>query len=118
MKSFDTFESIYIHPNFVDFRKGIFSLSMLIQSEFGHNPFDESLYLFTNKKRNSIKAIYWDKTGFAMWQKLLEKEKFPWPRNKEHNVYNITIEQLNFLLSGIDFLKLKKHEYLHYSKLI
>jgi transposase len=52
--------------------------------------------------RNRMKILYWDRNGFCMWFKRLEKDRFPWPRN-EKEVKEISLKQLNMLLSGIDF---------------
>ena len=45
------------------------------------------------KNRRNIKVVYWDKTGFAMWTKILEKEKFPWPKNNQLNQMTLNQEQ-------------------------
>ncbi len=84
MRTFEYFDSIYLYPMPIDFRKGINTLSIFIQSQIQISPFSGSLFLFINKKRDGIKAIYWDKTGFALWHKCLEKEKFPWPKCAWH----------------------------------
>jgi transposase len=51
--------------------------------------------------------VYWDKTGFWLCQKRLEKDKFPWPED-ENEAMELTVEQLQMLLSGIDFFKAHK----------
>jgi transposase len=93
---------LYIKPGATDMRKQIRGLSMLVESEQNLNPFSGNLFLFSGKNRKLIKILYWDKTGFAMWQKRLEKQKFPWPKT-ENDVKQINVEQFKMLLSGIDF---------------
>ena len=51
--------------------------------------------------------MYWDRNGFCLWQKRLEKDKYPWP-DTEKAVEQITNDQLEMLLSGIDFFKAHK----------
>ena len=61
-----------------DMRKGIDSLSMIVAAH-DKNPVDGSLYVFCSKNRKAIKVLYWDKNGFALYQKRLESEKYLWP---------------------------------------
>jgi transposase len=70
--------------------------------------YNGNLYLFCNRYRNRLKILYWDKNGYCLWLKRLEKDKFPWPKN-EGEVREITIEKLKMLLSGIDFFKAHKN---------
>ena len=62
-----------------------------------------NLFLFCNKHRRILKIIYWDKNGFCLWLKRLEKDKFPWPTNSTEAA-EITGEQLGFcpILSLVD----------------
>ena len=66
------------------------------------DPLSGHLYLFSNQDRRLLKALYWDKNGFCLWQKRLERDKFPWPRSEEA-AREISVEQLRMLLGGIDF---------------
>ncbi|NUW66080.1 IS66 family insertion sequence element accessory protein TnpB [Vibrio coralliilyticus] len=49
-----------------------------------------ALFLFTNKQRDKIKVLYWDKTGFALWYKCLEKAKYKWPSKEKNEVFRPT----------------------------
>jgi transposase len=71
MKMFIDTPKIYLHRAPVDFRKAVNGLTCIIELEMGLSPFDEALYLFTNKNRDKLKMLYWDKTGFALWYKRL-----------------------------------------------
>lgn len=115
MKGVNEFLSIQLCVNPVDFRKGIFSLASAIESEFSEPPFSGGLFLFTNKTKKNIRALYWDKTGFAMWCKALEKNTFPWPNKNTAQKLTLTQEQFNWLLSGVNPWKMKPHEELKYS---
>ena len=98
---------IYIRPGSTDLRKAVNGLTVMIQESMQHDPFTGSVYLFCNRERKLIKVIWWDKTGFWLCQKRLEKAKFPWPENSEA-IEELTREQLSMLLSGIDFWKAHK----------
>ena len=103
----------YLKPGATDLRKAINGLTILIQNEMDLSPFSKSLFLFCNKTRKNMKIIYWDKNGFCLWQKKLEKQKFPWPKSADE-ARAITYEQLKLLLDGIDFFK--AHKELHFSR--
>ncbi|QEN03564.1 transposase [Thiospirochaeta perfilievii] len=102
--------SIFVRPGSTDMRSQINGLSVLAESEMKLDSGSGSLFLFCSKNRKNLKCIYWDKNGFAMWQKKLEKDKFPWPQTAD-DAEEITLEQLKLLLSGIDFWKAHKEIY-------
>jgi len=104
---------IFIRPGHTDLRKASYGLTAIVQEEMKEDPFSGSVYLFCNRERKLLKAVYWDKTGFWLSQKRLEKEKFPWPYTLEA-VQEINTEELKMLLSGIDFFK--AHKTLYYKK--
>jgi transposase len=106
---------IFIRPGHTDMRKAVNGLTVIVQEEMSHDPFSGSVYLFCNRERRLLKAVYWDKTGFWLSQKRLEKDKYPWPED-EGEAKELTGEQLQMLLSGIDFFK--AHKELFYKKVI
>ena len=64
MVIFDEIPKIYLITGSVDLRKGIDGYTNMIQNVFKLNPFEDALFIFTNKYRDKLKIIYWDKTGF------------------------------------------------------
>ena len=100
MKSYKEFSSIQLCVNPIDFRKGMYSLACAVQSQFDEPPFSGSLFLFVNKNRKNIRALYWDKTGFAMWCKALEKNCFPWPKKSDNKKFSLSQEQFNIIVSN------------------
>ena len=104
---------IFIRPGITDLRKAVNGLSALVEKGMNGEPFSGSVYIFCNKGRKLIKAIWWDRNGFWLSQKRLEKDKFPWPLTSEA-VQELSSEQLTMLLAGIDFFK--AHKTLYYKK--
>lgn len=94
--------SIFVRPGVTDMRKAINGLSILAAEQMQHDPLSGSLFLFCNRYRRIMKALYWDRNGFCLWQKRLERDRFPWPASKEA-AREISGEQLRMLLDGIDF---------------
>ena len=105
--------SIYLRPGKTDMRKQINGLTVLVETEMENDPLSGGLFLFCNGSRKLLKAIYWDRNGFCMWQKRLEKHKFPWPQTEE-SVKEISSAELTMLLDGIDFFR--AHRSVNFSK--
>lgn len=115
MRSINTFPKIYLHVDAVDFRNSIGGLSSLVQAGLELDPFESALFVFCCKNRKRIKILYWDKTGFALWYKKLERDRFPWPKSNEAKAVIIAPEHLEWLLSGIDIWNIKPHQEKSYS---
>jgi transposase len=103
---------IYVRPGKTDMRKQINGLSVIVQEELKLDPFSGALFLFCNKRRHLLKILYWDRTGYCMWLKRLEKDRFPWPKDGSE-VQQIDPEKLRQLLAGINFWQ--AHEEVKYS---
>lgn len=89
---------IYLHRDPVDFRKAINGLAVIVSEAMALAPCKPALFVFCNKSRTQIKVLYWDDTGFALWQKRLEKERFKWPRKQDESTISISHEQWSWLL--------------------
>jgi transposase len=111
---FNDVGSVYLHRDCVDFRKSIDGLSLIVEQSMGLSVFDSSLFVFCNKRRDKIKILYWDRSGFCLWYKRLEKEKFKWPRKSDHRVIDLSEEQFHWLLRGFDINQIKPHKKLNY----
>ncbi|GHT62061.1 hypothetical protein FACS1894109_20870 [Spirochaetia bacterium] len=98
---------IYIRPGHTDMRKAVNGLTLLVKEKMEQDPFSGSVYLFCSRNGKLLKAVWWDETGFWMSQKRLEKDRFPWPSTAEEAL-EITSEEIQMLLQGIDFFKAHK----------
>jgi transposase len=98
---------IYVRPGSTDLRKAAKGLTVLVQEQMKLDPLSGSVYLFCNKGRRLLKAVWWDQTGFWLAQKRLEEERYPWPDNSRE-AEELSAEQVAMLLSGIDFWKAHK----------
>jgi transposase len=104
---------IFIRPGYTDLRKAVNGLSGIIEQQMEGEPFSGNVYLFCNRERKLLKALWWDRNGFWLSQKRLEKDKYPWPLTSEA-VNELSGEELEMLLAGIDFFK--AHKPLYYKK--
>ena len=105
---------VYLCVEPVDFRKSICGLSLLVEQQLQLNPFEGVLFVFINRRRDKIKILYWEKNGFCLWYKRLEKQRFKWPLGHNAATIDLNGEQLNWLLDGFDLWRNKPHESLHF----
>lgn len=115
MKSAHDFTAVYLHRDVVDFRKSINGLSVIVEQEMALSPYADAVFVFCNKQRDKLKVLYWDNTGFCLWYKRLEKDKFKWPRKHQHPNIELSAEQLQWLLQGYDVSKMQAHEPLFFN---
>ena len=104
MKMFVEPSNIYLHRQFVDFRKSINGLSVIIESEIELPVMSGALFIFCNKAKDKLKILYWDKTCFALWYKRLEKDRFKWPSRADEDCIELNEQQLSWLLEGYDVI--------------
>lgn len=98
---------IYVRPGWTDMRKQINGLSQIVEDQMHFSVMSGSLFLFCNRERKVIKCVYWDRTGFCLWSKKLERDRFPWPQTEEE-ARQISLDELRMLLDGIDFWRAHK----------
>lgn len=94
-------EPIWFHPVPIDFRKQIDGLIMLVSDQLALNPTSGQLFLFRDKTGRKIKMLWWDRNGFWLFYKRLEKGRMKFPSVKE-SMMTLTRDQLSWLLSGLD----------------
>lgn len=93
-------EEVYIACGYTDMRKSIDGLTMMVQQRFQLNPFQNSLFLFCGRRRDRMKALYWEGDGFVLLYKRLESGTFQWPKSAEA-VRLITVQQFRWLVEGL-----------------
>jgi transposase len=107
---------VYLALGNTDMRKAINGLSILVQESMELDPFSGHLFVFCNRRRNILKILYWDRNGFCLWSKRLEKHFFRWPESNEE-VMKIDQRELMWLVDGLEINQQKAHERLSYSVL-
>jgi transposase len=95
---------VYLCSEFVDFRKSINGLAGIVEAELELSVLSGALFVFCNKGKDKLKLLYWDNTGFALWYKRLDKDKFKWPKKLNAQTMTLTEQQLHWLLSGYDII--------------
>ena len=108
---------VYIAPGVTDMRKSINGLSILVAEHLELDPLSGHLFAFCNRRRDIIKILYWDRNGFCLWHKRLEKDRFQWPET-EGDVVNVRGHELGWLLDGLSLDQSSAHRRLHYESLV
>ena len=108
---------VYLAVGPTDMRKSINGLAALVETEMERSAVSGHLFVFCNRARTIVKALYWDHNGFCLWQKRLEAERFRWPRIEEE-VLEIEPRQLLWLLSGLEMEQAGSHRRLAVSSVV
>ena len=114
MVNLDFFDEIYLFRKYVDFRKSINGLAAIVEGEMNLSLFNRYLFIFCNRKRDKLKSLYWDRTGFALWYKRLEQDHFSWPFHYSEDRIMLDKEKVDLLLKGFDIWNYRPHETLSY----
>ena len=105
---------VFLAPGATDLRKAINGLSILVESHLEKDLFSGYLFGFCNRKKTTVKLLYWDRNGFCLWMKRLEKpQKFQWPKASETSVA-ISGSQLSWLLGGLSIEQKGAHKALDF----
>lgn len=93
---------VFVATARVDGRKGIEGLSTLVRSQFAENPLGGSMYVFFSRRGDRVRVLYWDRDGYVLITKRLEKGTFktPWHADQRHVV--IEAAELLLVLEGIE----------------
>jgi transposase len=99
---------IYLATEPGDMRKGIDSLAALVRRS-GGDPFSGHLFVFVSRRRDRAKILAWQRGGFLLWYKRLERGKFAMPRLMEvGKTVEVDVGQLAMLLDGVDFSQVQR----------
>jgi len=94
---------IHVAVTPVDMRKAIDGLIVLVIESLEKEPQSGDCFVFRNKLANKMKILYWDRNGFILHYKRLEKGRFKLPSRMTDDTLLISTEQLEWLLAGLDF---------------
>lgn len=93
----------------VDMRRSFDSLAEMAREHVGEDPLSGHLFVFKNKNQDCVKILYWDRDGYAIWYKRIQKGTFSLPSNVGGGI-EIDATSFSMLLNGVDFDKVKKQK--------
>jgi transposase len=94
---------IYFAIELTDMRKGIDGLRAIVEGTLRHDPYDGHLFVFVGKSKDKVKLLFWDRSGFVLYMKRLERGRFQLPAvDARRKQVEMEPAQLAMLLDGID----------------
>lgn len=93
---------IWFYPQPIDFRKQMDALIIFVADHLAMNPASGQLFIFRNRSHNKLKMLWWDRSGFWLFYRRLEKGFFQLPRPTE-TALELTRDQLSWMLSGLNY---------------
>lgn len=100
---------VWLAMGSTDMRKAMDGLALTVAGKLELDPLSGHLFAFCNRNRTIIKILYWDRNGFCLWQKRLERERFRWPESRAQAL-ELGSRELAWLLDGLDPLALQGHQ--------
>lgn len=92
---------VWLAPGATDMRKSIDALAITARHVIGQDPTKPHLFVFCGRRRDRIKILYWDRDGFWLLYKRLERGRFRWPVHASAGAICIDRRQLAWLLEGL-----------------
>lgn len=95
---------IYIAAEPVDMRKGFYKLAAIARSAVGQDPLDGHIFVFLNRRRNRVKCLWWDRSGWLLVYKKLERGTFGLPSEPLLGQRHLEVDAAEFglLMEGIE----------------
>jgi transposase len=104
---------VYLASSPIDGRKAINGLCAAVMESFNNKLMDGSVFVFYNHARNRIKCLFWNRNGFVLYHKRLERGKFHVKANTDGHI-ELSQQQLDWLLAGLDFSLMSSFPELNY----
>lgn len=101
-------QQVWLAPGATDMRKSIDGLAGIASYVLKQNPMSQHLFVFCSKDQTRIKVLYWDRNGFWLFYKRLEKGHFRWPV-ASGVALSISRRQLAWLLEGLTIEQKQAH---------
>ena len=101
----------FLYREAADMRKGFDGLYGLVTSAMGGDPLSGDVFIFVNRRRNRMKLLVWDRSGFVLWYKRLEQGTFetvPAPHGEPR--VRIDSTQLAMILGGVTLENTKRRK--------
>lgn len=93
---------VFLAAGVTDLRRSVDGLRAIVEREFRKDPYSGHLFVFRNRRGDRLKILVWDRSGFWVLYKRLEKGTFAWPASGQSEAVAIRSSELMLMLSGVD----------------
>ena len=100
---------IFVAAGPADLRRSFDGLAAMARDVVRQDPLSGHLFVFSNRRRDRVKILFWDRSGFVLWYKRLEKGVFRFPSAEAHSI-EVEAAELMLLLEGIDLAGARRRE--------
>ena len=98
---------IFVCTQIADMRRGFDGLAAMVHDILRADPLSGHLFVFRNRRGDRLKILFWDRDGFVLYYKRLERGRFLFPRVDETCV-EMDATELMLLLEGIDLTQVDR----------
>lgn len=109
MLSFSSRQRYFLYRQPTDMRKGFNGLSGLVRQHIAHGLLSGDAFIFLNRRRDRVKILVWDRTGFVVWYKVLERGTFELPAAEKDSL-ELSWTDIQLLLEGIEIKSAKRRK--------
>ena len=99
---------LYVSTVPVDLRRSFDGLSLYVQSVLCRDPLSGHLFVFFNRRKDQVSILMWDRSGYALYRKRLERGRFRLPAEWSERVVGVEAAELLLVLEGIDLSRAKR----------
>jgi len=103
---------IFLCMEVTDMRRGFDGLAAMVMESLKDDPLSGHMFVFRNRRRDRVKILYWDRDGYALWYKRLEKGtfKFPSVTSSRSRRVEVKASDLMMLLDGVDLRSVRREK--------
>jgi transposase len=100
----------FLYRKQADMRKGFDGLCGLVRQELGKDPLSGDIFIFFNRRRNQVKLLLWERDGFSLYHKRLERGTYELPSVHLNTSSEINIQELLLILQGISLKHIRRRQ--------
>lgn len=103
---------VWLYTRPTDMRKSFDGLSSLVKEKLSEDPLSGQLFVFVNRRGNYLKALYFDRSGYALWAKRLEQGQFHYRRGRvgAGDKVALNVTELKLMLEGIELRATRRYK--------
>lgn len=107
----------FLHRDKTDMRKGIDGLSGLVRSGLNRDPLSGDIFIFFNHRRTQVKLLHWERDGFSIYYKRLERGTYELPAiDGKTGSAELRSDELMLILQGISLSSVRRRKRFHFSE--